>query len=112
MEIALRNDIPTFSGGLGVLAGDTLKSFADLGAPVVAVSLIYNNGYFRQKINSSGLQEESLVNWDPRQTMRLLPSKLELCLDNHSVWVQAWLYEQKGVGGHILPVIFLDTNLI
>jgi starch phosphorylase len=112
MEIALRNDIPTFSGGLGVLAGDTIKSFADLEAPVVAVTLIYNNGYFAQKLDAHGTQLESLVNWDPQRTMRLLPQKLELCLDNHSVWVQAWLYEQKGVTGHIVPVIFLDTNLM
>ena len=112
MEIALRNDIPTFSGGLGVLAGDTIKSFADLGAPVAAVTLIYNNGYFCQKITPDGRQEESLVQWDPRQTMRLLPQKLEMCLDNHSVWVQVWQYDQIGVTGHTVPVLFLDTNLI
>lgn len=112
MEIALRNDIPTFSGGLGVLAGDTIKSFADLAAPVVAVTLIYNNGYFRQTINSAGQQKEALAYWDPRQTMQLLPQKLELCIDNHSVWIQVWQYEQVGITGHVVPVLFLDTNLM
>jgi starch phosphorylase len=112
MEIALRNDIPTFSGGLGVLAGDTLKSFADLAAPVVAVTLIYNNGYFVQNISKDGVQEESLADWDPARTMKLLGPKVELCIENHSVWVRAWQYDQKGLTGHIVPVIFLDTNLV
>ena len=112
MEIALRNDIPTFSGGLGVLAGDTVKSFADLEAPVVAVTLIYNNGYFCQKISASGQQEESLINWDPAKLLKPLPQKIELCIENHSVWVRAWQYDQVGVTGHAVPVIFLDTNLI
>ena len=56
MEIGLRDDIPTFSGVLGILAGDTIKSSADLNLPLVAVSLIYYKGYFKQDIDDHGRQ--------------------------------------------------------
>ena len=65
MEIALRNDIPTYSGGLGVLAGDTMRSAADLELPMVAVSLASRSGYFKQEIDSDGQQIERSASWDP-----------------------------------------------
>ncbi|MGZ4731185.1 MAG: response regulator, partial [Terriglobales bacterium] len=52
MEIALRPDLPTYAGGLGILAGDMLRSAADLGVPLVAVTLVYRKGYFRQRLDS------------------------------------------------------------
>ena len=65
MEIALRNEIPTYAGGLGVLAGDTLRSAADLEIPVVAVTLASTMGYFRQTIDAEGRQAEQIDPWDP-----------------------------------------------
>ncbi len=67
MEIALEPDIPTYSGGLGILAGDTLRSAADLGVPLVAVTLAYRKGYFRQILDSAGNQFEQTQDWDPEQ---------------------------------------------
>jgi len=65
MEIALETAIPTYSGGLGVLAGDTLRSAADLGAPLLGVTLVYRKGYFHQRLDASGVQTESAAPWDP-----------------------------------------------
>ena len=58
MEIALEPGMPTYSGGLGVLAGDTIRSAADLKVPMVAVTLLHSHGYFRQKLDPSGWQTE------------------------------------------------------
>jgi glucan phosphorylase len=65
MEIGLESDLPTYSGGLGVLAGDTLKSSSDLALPMVAVSLLYRKGYFRQELDFDGWQKEHAVDWNP-----------------------------------------------
>ena len=69
MEIALEPDVPTYSGGLGILAGDTLRSAADLGTPVVAVTLAYRKGYFRQILDSAGNQFEQPQEWDPERQL-------------------------------------------
>ncbi len=74
MEIGLQSDIPTYSGGLGVLAGDAVRSSADLRIPLVAVTLVSRKGYLRQKITGDGVQQELPDEWDPAQYMRLLPS--------------------------------------
>src|SRR5450756_2800071 len=71
MEIALSPSIPTYSGGLGVLAGDTLRSAADTSAPIVAISLAHRRGYFQQHLDAQGQQTESDVAWFPEQ---ILPS--------------------------------------
>ena len=65
MEIGIDSRIATYSGGLGVLAADTIRSCADLGVPMVAVSLLTKKGYFRQKINDQGCQEELPDEWNP-----------------------------------------------
>ena len=65
MEIALAPDIPSYSGGLGVLAGDTLRSAADLRLPLVGVTLVSRMGYFRQELDSEGRQSEQPAAWDP-----------------------------------------------
>ena len=111
MEIGLETDIPTYSGGLGVLAGDTLKSSADLSLPMVGVSLIYNKGYFRQEITPEGRQIEHPVDWHPADHMRLMPNKVKVRMDGRDVHIQAWKYEIKGAEESILPVYFLDTDL-
>jgi starch phosphorylase len=112
MEIGLENDIPTYSGGLGVLAGDTLKSCADLGLPVVGVSLLYRRGYFRQEIDAAGEQIEHPVVWNPENKMKRLPEKITLReIEGREILVQGWLYVVRGAHGHEVPVVFLDTDV-
>ena len=64
MEIALEPQSPTYSGGLGILAGDTIRSAADLGIPMVAVTLLHRQGYFRQSLDSSGNQIDHDDSWN------------------------------------------------
>lgn len=110
MEIGLRTDIATYSGGLGVLAGDTIKSAADLRLPMVAVTLVSKKGYFRQLLDGSGRQKEEPQEWNPSQYMDLLPHKVTVEIEGRDVYVQAWLYEVKSLTGGNVPVFFLDTD--
>ena len=111
MEIGLSSDIPTYSGGLGVLAGDTIKSAADLKLPLVAVTLVSRHGYFRQSLDESGRQHETPVTWDPGAVMELLPAKTLVTIEDRDVKVQAWLYRVKSPTGGVVPVLFLDTDI-
>lgn len=111
MEIALRNEIPTYAGGLGVLAGDMLRSAADLMLPMVAVSLISHAGYFRQKIDSQGHQSEEADSWSPELWVKPLDAKVAVSIEGHLVWIGAWLYRVEGFSGGIQPVLLLDTDL-
>ncbi len=111
MEIGLDSDIPTYSGGLGVLAGDTLRSCADMELPVIGVTLLYKKGYFRQKLDDKGQQHEEEVKWDPKAYMRRLPNTVKIKIDGREVHIGAWIYELEGITGDILPIIFLDTDL-
>ncbi|MDP6776928.1 MAG: glycogen/starch/alpha-glucan phosphorylase, partial [Candidatus Latescibacteria bacterium] len=90
MEIGLQWDIPTYSGGLGVLAGDTIKSAADLKLPMVAVTLIHRKGYFDQALTSDGRQKEGPVSWDPGRIMTLLPPRIAVPIEGRDVTVRAW----------------------
>src|SRR5271170_6715307 len=65
MEIAINPAMPTYSGGLGVLAGDTLRSAADLGTPLIAFTLLHRKGYFRQHLDADGKQTEDSQSWKP-----------------------------------------------
>ena len=111
MEIGLTTEIPTYSGGLGILAGDTIKSAADLKLPLVAVTLISRKGYFKQTFNKEGWQQESAVDWRPEDLLELLPAKTLVTIENRDVKVQAWLYRVKSPTGGELPVLFLDTDI-
>jgi len=111
MEIALRNEIPTYAGGLGVLAGDTMRSAADLGLPLVAVSLVSRAGYFRQEIDEQGRQHEQPDPWEPARWARLLEAKVAVPIDARLVWVSAWLYVIESHLGGRQPVLLLDTDL-
>lgn len=111
MEIGLSADIPTYSGGLGVLAGDTIKSAADLNIPLVAVTLLYRKGYFRQEFDHAGWQHEHDITWAPERYLRLLPHKALISIEQRDVKIQAWLYRVKSHAGGEVPVLFLDTDI-
>lgn len=111
MEIALEDSMPTYSGGLGVLAGDTLRAAADLKVPVVGVSLLYHQGYFFQHITPDGVQTESPENWIPQNCLTLEPEKVTVKIEGRKVIIQCWSYKIKSPSGHIVPVYFLDTKL-
>jgi len=111
MEIGLESDIPTYSGGLGVLAGDTIKSAADLNVPIIAVTLLYRKGYFNQKLDSDGNQTETDVIWNPENHLSKLKEKIKVRIEGRDVAVTAWQYNTEGIGGYRIPVIFLDTDL-
>ncbi|MFC1703918.1 alpha-glucan family phosphorylase [Candidatus Omnitrophota bacterium] len=111
MEIGIHPNIRTYSGGLGILAGDTIKSCADLNVPVVAVSLLYKKGYFFQKLGEDGSQHEFPYEWNPRKLLTPLKKEVTVTIENRPVVIRAWLYRVKGAGGYIIPVIFLDTDI-
>lgn len=111
MEIGLEQAIPTFSGGLGVLAGDTLRSAADLSLPVVAISLLYRKGYFRQHLDPNGAQTEAPVQWEPEKVLAPVEARATVEIEGRTVHIQAWRKDIVGVTGHVVPVYFLDTAL-
>lgn len=110
MEIGLESDIPTYSGGLGVLAGDTIRSSADLRIPLVAVSLISRKGYLKQEITPEGKQVEKPVEWDPADFMTELPGRIKVQIEGREVGVRAWLYDHFSPTGGLVSILFLDTN--
>jgi starch phosphorylase len=111
MEIALSSDIPTYAGGLGVLAGDVMRSAADLELPMVAVSLVSRHGYFSQAIDRSGRQVEGPADWRPEDSTQPLDAKIAITLEGRNVWIRGWLYMVEGHVGASVPVILLDTDL-
>jgi glycogen phosphorylase len=111
MEIALSPSLPTYSGGLGMLAGDTLRSAADTAAPMVAVSLAHRRGYFRQHLDAIGQQAETDVPWSPETTLPSANELISLTMQGREVLVRAWRFDVLGVTGHIIPVFLLDTDV-
>jgi starch phosphorylase len=111
MEIALDAGLPTYSGGLGVLAGDTIRSAADLGVPMVAVTLLYRKGYFFQHLDQKGTQTEEPVEWIIKDFLEEMPDRAKGILRAEPIQVRAWKYEVVGAGGCTVPVYFLDTDL-
>ena len=111
MEIALAPEIPSYSGGLGVLAGDTLRSAADLRLPLVGITLVSRMGYFRQDLDSEGRQTERPATWDPSHHCEPLEAKIVVKIQDRKVWIGGWLYVIKSHLGGTVPVILLDTDL-
>jgi glycogen phosphorylase len=111
MEIALDPAMPTYSGGLGILAGDTLRSAADLGLPVAGVTLLYRQGYFEQQLDAHGNQAESPSQWDPTMKLDLKEPLASIQIEGRTVRVRAWQYKVRGYGGHVVPVYLLDTAI-
>ena len=110
MEFGLNPDFHTYSGGLGVLAGDMIKSSADLKIPLVGVTLVSSKGYLKQEIRD-GRQVEHPDDWIPSKLMNKLPNLIDVKIQNRTVKVKAWLYDYQSPTGGLVPVIFLDTNV-
>ncbi|MCK5593134.1 alpha-glucan family phosphorylase, partial [Candidatus Bathyarchaeota archaeon] len=110
MEIGIKNEIPTYSGGLGVLAGDTIRSSADLKIPLVAVTLISRKGYLKQTITEKGEQLEYSEEWDPSKFMKLLQTTVNVQIQGRPVKISAWFYDHKSPTGGVVPILFLDTS--
>jgi starch phosphorylase len=111
MEIAINPAMPTYSGGLGMLAGDTLRSAADLGVPLVAFTLAHRKGYFQQHLNGAGEQTEEVQPWNPQDFCKEEPARITVSIEDRTVFVRAWRYDLVGRSGHIVPIYLLDTDL-
>ena len=108
-EIGLWSELHTYSGGLGVLAGDHVKSAADAEVPLVGVTLVYRKGYGRQHLDKDGIQTETYRDLDPAQHMQDTGMEISLPLDDGELWAKVWRADITGVSGHVVPVYFLDT---
>src|SRR3984885_3712167 len=111
MEIALENSMPTYSGGLGVLAGDTIRAAADLRLPMVAVSLLYRKGYFSQHLAEDGTQTEEPVEWRAEDFLHEESPRVTIPLEDRRVELRSWRYDAVGVRGYVVPIYFLDADL-
>ncbi len=111
MEMGLESSIPTYAGGLGILAGDMLKSCAALDVATIGVTLLYHKGYFKQRLDESGWQFEEEEKWNPYEKLILLPYEVAVTIEGRTVRVRAWLYRLPSVRGKYNPVIFLDTDI-
>ena len=109
-EIGLWSDLSTYSGGLGVLAGDHVKSAADAEIPLVGVTLLYREGYSRQHLDSDGIQSETYPVLDPSEFLELTDITIQLPLDNQTMYARVWCANVVGQTGHKVPVYFLDTT--
>ena len=111
MEIAINPAMPTYSGGLGMLAGDTLRSAADLSIPLVAFTLLHRKGYFQQHLALNGVQTETVQPWNPADFCVEEPARVTVLIEDRIVTARAWRYDIQGRFGHIVPVYLLDTDL-
>lgn len=111
MEIAVDPRVPTYSGGLGVLAGDTIRAAADMGIPMVAVTLLHRKGYFTQKISPDGQQIEEPVQWKAEDHLKEMPQRASVELEGRTVYLRAWSYRVTAANGFSVPVYFLDSDL-
>ena len=111
MEIALDSSIPTYSGGLGVLSGDTVRSAADLEIPMVGLCLCYSSGYFYQLFNEDGEQKEKEIEWNFFYEFELCGPPITMKIEDKEIKVSAWLYRVIGQSGHVIPIYLLTTDV-
>jgi starch phosphorylase len=111
MEVALENRLPTYSGGLGVLAGDMLRSAADLGLPMVGITLLYRKGYFFQRLDDEGHQREEPAAWQVDEFLQPMNATCQVEIEGRHVTVRAWRYLIAGMSGVEVPVLLLDTDV-
>ena len=96
MEVGLMPSMPTYSGGLGILAGDTLKAAADLEIPLVGVTLLHRKGYFLQHLDPQGGQTESPSEWNPRDFLELVDTEVTIQIEGRTIHIRAWRYLIEG----------------
>jgi len=113
LEIAVSNDLPTYAGGLGVLAGDIMRSAADNNFPLVGITLLNRRGYFKQTISSEGDQIAQAEKNFPLALLEKMKQEVTVMIGREEVTVGAWRYLVKDANGKnfVRPVYFLDTNL-
>ena len=111
MEIAMRPEMHTYAGGLGVLAGDTARSCADLELQVVFVTLVSRAGYFRQRIDPERGQLEEADWWEPAKWCVALDAMVAVPIEGRPVWIRPWLFLHECPRGNRVPVLLLDTDL-
>jgi glycogen phosphorylase len=111
MEIAINPGMPTYSGGLGMLAGDTLRSAADVDLPLVAFSLLHRKGYFQQHLDATGKQSEEIQAWNPEEFCVEEPARVTVSIEGRTVQIRAWRYDLTGQAGHVVPIYLLDTDV-
>lgn len=111
MEIAIKSDMSTYSGGLGVLAGDTLKTIADFKYSAIGITLLHESGYVEQSFDKDGYQIDDPKIWDKEKYLKKLPFTIEVLMSDHKVTCAVWQYDIEGQFCNIVPIYFLDTNL-
>ncbi|QQG47607.1 MAG: alpha-glucan family phosphorylase [Candidatus Woesebacteria bacterium] len=111
MEVMLETDIPTYAGGLGVLAGDLLRSCSDLEIPACGVTLVYSGNTFDQVINSDGTQNFKESNWQKLDQLTKLENQIEIEILKTQVKIDCWRYDMVGHNGFVVPVFLLDTDI-
>ncbi len=111
MEIGLAEEMPTYAGGLGVLAGDTLRAAADWGLPLAAVTLLHRKGYFRQRLDAEGFQAEEPDAWKVEDHLEEMPPRVQVEVSGKPVVLRCWRRSIEGVLGATIPVYFLDSDL-
>jgi glycogen phosphorylase len=111
MEIGIDPAIPTYAGGLGILAGDMIRSAADLKIGMAAVTLLHREGYFYQRLDPEGRQMEEPVKWVVEDFLEEMPQRISVALEGRIIWVRCFRYEVAGIGGFRIPVYLLDTDL-
>jgi starch phosphorylase len=112
MEVMLETDIPTYAGGLGVLAGDLLRSCADLKVPAVGISLVYSGKFMKQIVHPDGSQEFEERDWQKSDQLQQLPDQVKIIIDNTEVTVGCWRYDIVGLDEFVVPVYLLDLDLM
>jgi len=110
-EIGISSSLPTYSGGLGILAGDHIKAAADEGLPLCAITLLYKEGYFKQRIDEEGSQTETYPRFDPEPLLKKIDFTFSLHLQKRDVQINVYRLDYTGLNGHIVPIYFMDTDL-
>ena len=111
MEIGIRPEMHTYSGGLGILAGDAARTAADLGLPMVFVTLASRSGYLRQEIDPRGEQIDHADPWNPEDYAHSVGVMIAVEIEGRTVWIRSWLYELSSPLQRRVPILLLDTNI-
>ncbi len=111
MEIGLDSAMPTYSGGLGILAGDSLRAAADIGIPMIGVTLLHRRGYFHQHLDTDGTQRDSPVEWNPAEYLEPLSVRCSVTIEGREVRIRPWRYVLPSPVADDVSIYFLDTAL-